>query len=105
MHFLPRKQSLSFLPSLCQTPPLQSALVRKGGDWEQGLLYLGGVSDRVLDEVPVAWGINDGDVVLAGLKLPQGDVDGDATPSLCLQFVQHPGVFEGALTHLGRGEE
>ena len=49
MHFLPRKQSLSFLPSLCQTPPLQSALVRKGGDWEQGLLYLGGVSDRVLD--------------------------------------------------------
>lgn len=40
MHFVPRKQSLSFLPSLCQPPPLQSALVRKGGTWEQGLLYL-----------------------------------------------------------------
>lgn len=32
-------------------------------------------------------------VTLAGLKLPQGDVDGDATLSLCLQFVQHPGEY------------
>lgn len=52
-----------------------------------------------------SWGIDDGDVVLAGFKLPQGDVDGNATLSLCLQFVQHPGVLEGALTHLGRGGE
>merc|ERR1719184_70572 len=31
----------------------------------------------------------------------QGNVDGDTTLTLCLQLVQHPGIFEGALAHLG----
>lgn len=62
--------------------------------------YLGCASNHVLDEVPVSWSINDGDVVLGGLKLPEGDVDGDATLPLCLQLVQHPGIFKGALPHL-----
>lgn len=57
-------------------------------------------SDHILDEVPVSWSINDGDVVSAGLKLPKRDVDGDATLTLCLQLVQNPGVFEGTLSHL-----
>merc|ERR1712035_30837 len=62
--------------------------------------YMRGTSDHVLDEVPVSRGINDGHVVLAGLKLPQSDVDGDTTLTLGLQFVQNPGVLEGALAHL-----
>ncbi|KAI5621512.1 hypothetical protein C0J50_18921, partial [Silurus asotus] len=59
-----------------------------------------GTSDHVLDEVSVSRGINDGDVVLAGLKLPEGNVNGDTTLTLGLQFVQHPSVLEGALAHL-----
>lgn len=62
--------------------------------------HLGGPSDHVLDEVPVAGRIDDGDVVLGGLELPQRDVDGDATLTLSLQLVQHPGVFEGPFPHL-----
>ncbi len=45
-------------------------------------------------------GINDGDIVLAGLKFPERNVNGDTTLTLGLQFVQHPGVLEGALAHL-----
>ena len=47
----------------------------------------------------MAGGVDDGDVVLGGLKLPQGNVDGDAAFALGLEFVQHPGVLEGALAH------
>lgn len=52
----------------------------------------------------MARGVDDGDVVLGGLKLPQRDVDGDATLTLSLQLVQHPGVFEGPLPHLANTE-
>ena len=45
-------------------------------------------------------GINDGDVELAGFKLPQGNVNGDTTFTLSLEFVQNPGIFEGAFAHL-----
>lgn len=45
-------------------------------------------------------GINDGNVEFCSLKFPQGNVNGDTTFSFRLKFVQHPGVFEGALTHL-----
>ena len=62
--------------------------------------HLGGPGDHVLDEVPVARCVNDGDVVLGGLELPQRDVNGDATLALGLQLVQHPGIFEGPLPHL-----
>ena len=66
----------------------------------RGVSDLGGSSDHVLDEVPVSRGIDDGDVVLAGLKLPQGDVNGDATLPFSFQLIQHPSVFKGALPHL-----
>ena len=38
---------------------------------------------------------------LGRLELPQRNVDGDAPLALRLQLVQHPGVLEGALAHLG----
>ena len=50
--------------------------------------------------VPVSWGINDGDVVVLGLELPQSNIDGDTTFTLSLQLVQNPGILEGALAHL-----
>lgn len=61
---------------------------------------LGGPSDHVLDEVPMTRGIDDGHIVLAGFKLPQGDVDGNATLPFCLQLVQNPGILERPLPHL-----
>ena len=44
---------------------------------------------------------NDGDVVLGGLELPESDIDGDTALTLGLQFVQNPGILEGALAQLG----
>ncbi|KRX39039.1 hypothetical protein T06_4045, partial [Trichinella sp. T6] len=75
-------------------------LTNASSDDQHGAVSLRGTSDHVLDEVSVSRGINDGHVVLDGLKLPQSDVDGDTTLTLGLQFVQHPGVLEGALAHL-----
>ena len=48
----------------------------------------------------MARGIDDGDIVVLSLELPQGNIDGDTTLTLGLELVQHPGVFEGALAHL-----
>jgi hypothetical protein len=50
----------------------------------------------------VAGGINDGEVELGRLELPEGDIDGDTTLALGLQLVKHPGVLERALAHLVR---
>ena len=41
------------------------------------------------------------DVVLGSLELPESDVDGDATLTLGLELVEHPGILEGALAQLG----
>jgi len=75
-------------------------LTVSGSDNEHGTISLGSASDHVLDEIPVTRGIDDGDVVVLGLELPQSDIDGDTTFTLSLEFVQNPGVFERALTHL-----
>merc|ERR1719167_379372 len=61
---------------------------------------LGGAGDHVLDEVTMVGGVDDGDIVLGGLELPEGDIDGDTTLALGLQLVKHPGVLERALTRL-----
>jgi hypothetical protein len=48
----------------------------------------------------VTGSINDGDVVLGGLELPESDIDGDTALTLGLELVKNPGVLEGALTEL-----
>ena len=63
--------------------------------------YLGGSGDHVLDEVTMAGGVDDGDIVLGSLELPQSDVNGDASLTLGLQLVQDPGVLKGSLAGLG----
>ena len=45
-------------------------------------------------------GINDGDIVLGSLELPQGNVDGDTSLTLGLQLVKNPSVLEGSLAGL-----
>ena len=46
-------------------------------------------------------GINDGDIVLGSLELPESDVDGDTSLTLGLELVKNPGVLEGSLARLG----
>ena len=39
------------------------------------------------------------EIPAGGLKPPQGNINGDTTFTLRLQFVQHPGILEGLLVH------
>jgi len=71
------------------------------GNDEDGNIGLGSTSDHVLDEITVTRGIDDGEVELGGLKLPESDIDGDTSLTLGLELVQHPRVLEGTLTHIG----
>merc|ERR1719443_1134544 len=75
-------------------------LTTAGGNHEDGGVSLGGTSDHVLDEISVAWGINDGEDSLGGLELPESNIDGDTTLTFGLELIQNPGVLEGTLTHL-----
>ena len=45
----------------------------------------------------VAGGVDDCDIVLGGLKLPESNVNGDSTLALRLQLVHDPSILEGAL--------
>ena len=67
---------------------------------QDSTVSLGWACNHVFDEVSVSWGINDGNIALAGLKFPQGDINGDTTLTFSFQFVQDAGIFEGALSHL-----
>jgi len=71
-----------------------------GGDDEYGAVSLRSSGDHVLDEIPVSRGVDDGDVIVLSLELPQSNVDGDTTFTLSLELVQNPGIFEGAFAHL-----
>jgi len=72
-----------------------------GSDDKDGTVGLGSTGDHVLDEISVSRGINDGDHVPGGLELPEGNVNGDTSLSLGLQFVEHPCVLERGLAQLG----
>jgi len=76
-------------------------LTSTGSNDENGAVSLRGTSDHVLDEVTVTGGINDGDIVLGSLELPEGNVDGDTTLTLGLELVKHPRVLEGTLSEFG----
>jgi len=68
---------------------------------EDGAVSLGSTSNHVLDEITVTGSINNGDVVLGGLELPESDINGDTTLTLGLKLVKDPSVLEGTLTQLG----
>uniref|UniRef100_A0A2M4DKJ5 Putative secreted protein n=1 Tax=Anopheles darlingi TaxID=43151 RepID=A0A2M4DKJ5_ANODA len=74
-------------------------LAGTGSDDQHGAISLRRSCDHVLDEITMSGGVDDGDVVLGGFELPEGDIDGDTTLALSLQLVQDPCVLEGTLTH------
>ena len=90
----------SVLTSLTIGGETRLELTLTGGNHEDGGVSLGGTSDHVLDEISVTGGINDGEDSLGRLELPEGDINGDTTLALGLEFVQNPCVLEGGLTHL-----
>ena len=76
-------------------------LTSTGGNDEDGNIGLRGTGNHVLDEITVTRGIDNGEVELGGLELPEGNINGDTTLTLSLKLVQNPGVLEGTLTHIG----
>merc|ERR1719154_599137 len=72
-------------------------LTSSGGNNQNTTISLGSSSDHVLDEIPVAGGVDDGDIVLGGLELPESNVNGDTTLTLSLQFVENPSILERTL--------
>jgi hypothetical protein len=72
-----------------------------GSDDEYGAIGLRSTSNHILDEITMAWGVDDGDLVLVGLELPQSNIDGDTTFSLGLKLVEYPSVFERTFSHFG----
>jgi hypothetical protein len=91
----------SVLTSLAILGDTSLELTSTGGNDEDSAIGLGGTSDHVLDEVTVTGGIDDGDLILGGLELPEGNIDGDTTLTLGLELVKNPSVLEGTLTELG----
>jgi hypothetical protein len=41
----------------------------------------------------VTGGINDGNLELGGLELPESNIDGDTTLTLSLELVENPGIL------------
>ena len=76
-------------------------LTSTGGNDEDGNIGLRGTGNHVLDKITVTRGIDNGEVELGGLELPEGNINGDTTLTLGLKLVQNPGVLEGTLTHIG----
>jgi hypothetical protein len=76
-------------------------LTSTGSNDENSAIGLGSTSDHVLDEITVTGSIDNSNVVLGGLELPEGDIDGDTTLTLGLELVKNPSVLEGTLTELG----
>merc|ERR1712110_522262 len=89
------------LPGLAVLGDTSLELTSTGGDDKNSAVSLRCSGDHVLDEVTMSGGINDGDIVLGSLELPQGNVDGDSSLTLGLQLVKDPGVLEGSLARLG----
>ena len=87
----------SVLTSLAILGDTSLEFTSTGGNDEDSAVGLGGTSDHVLDEVTVTRGIDDSDLILGGLELPESNVNGDTTLTLSLQLVKHPGVLEGTL--------
>merc|ERR550534_2912933 len=89
------------LPGLAVLGDTGLELTSSGGNDENSTVSLRCPSDHVLDEITMSGSINDGDIVLGGLELPESDIDGDTSLTLGLQLVKNPGVLEGSLARLG----
>jgi len=91
----------SVLTSLAILGDTSLELTSTSGNDENGAIGLGSTSDHVLDEITVTRSVNDGDIVLRSLELPESDIDGDTTLTLSLEFVEDPCVLERTLAQFG----
>mmetsp|Transcript_1834 Transcript_1834/g.2857 ORF Transcript_1834/g.2857 Transcript_1834/m.2857 type:complete len:214 (-) Transcript_1834:210-851(-) len=64
-------------------------------DNKNGNIGLGSSGNHVLDEITVSRSINDGERVLWGLELPEGDINGDTTLTFGLEVIKNPSILEG----------
>ncbi len=69
-------------------------------NYEDCCVRLARPSNHVLDEVPVAGGVDDGEVVLVGLEPTVGHVYGEAALPLFLEVIHDPGELKGGLALL-----
>uniref|UniRef100_M3XR31 Uncharacterized protein n=1 Tax=Mustela putorius furo TaxID=9669 RepID=M3XR31_MUSPF len=67
---------------------------------QDSTVSLGCACNHVFNKVSVSCSINDGHIILAGLEFPQGDINGDTMFTFSFQFIQDPGILEGAFSHL-----
>jgi hypothetical protein len=67
-------------------------------DHKKSAISLGGSGDHILDEISVSWSINNGEVILGGLELPEGNIDGDTSVSFGLELVHNPSILERSLS-------
>src|SRR5438128_7365202 len=72
----------------------------RSADDEDRRVCLGRARDHVLDEVPVARGVDDREVVLVRVKALMCDVDREAALPLLLDLVHDEGELERGLAHL-----
>jgi hypothetical protein len=71
--------------------------VTVGGNHEQADISLGSTGNHVLDEISVAWGINDGVVPSSGEEFLGGASNGDTTLTLLLLTIHEESKGERRL--------
>jgi hypothetical protein len=91
----------SVLTSLAILGDTSLELTSTGSDNENSAVGLGSTSNHVLDEITVTGSINDSDMVLGSLELPESDINGDTTLTLGLELVKNPGILERTLAKFG----
>lgn len=90
----------SVLSSLAILGDTSLELTSTSGNDENSAIGLRSTSDHVLDKVTMTRGVDDSDIVLGGLELPEGNIDSDTSLSLSLQLIKNPGILEGTLSEL-----
>jgi len=68
------------------------------GNHEESNIGLGSTGNHVLDEISMAGGIDNGEVILTSFEFPEGDIDGDTSFSFSLELIEDPSVLERTLT-------
>jgi len=87
-----RKQSMLTCLAFSGEGCLETSLVSR--EHEECNVGLRGTGDHVLDEISMAWGIDDGLPLGLGDEFEDRAVDGDTSFTLCLEFVHDPSEFE-----------
>ena len=58
------------------------------------------IRNLVNGRLNIPGGVNDGNLILGSLELPQSNIDCDTAFPLCLELVEDPGILEGTLAEL-----